>query len=206
MRPVPPNVRILAGIPVLWLAGFLVQVLVGAAPARGWRVNRALDAEAEGRAAEAAVVLGNLADEHPDSAALWIRAGHAAVAAGRPLEGAERLQHAAKLDPDSIKARYEWIKALMACGLDDEAEPVLQELLELKADHGDGLFLGAALAAGRGDAGLATTRLAAALEARCSSPERWRVETRFDRARADAAFQRVARDMRYAAELRAVRP
>ena len=201
-----PRWAVLAGVPALWVAGLCVLTLVGASPPRGWRVNRALTAEAEGKRAWAAEQLDQVAAAHPADASAWVRAGHALTGAGRPWDGADRLAHAVDLAPTLPKARYEWAKALLAEELDTEAEDVLRGLLEVKPDHGDGLFLYAAIAAGRGDVAAAASRFAGALEARCSDPDRWREEPRFDAVRADPRFLRVARDQRYAPALAAVRP
>lgn len=197
---------VLAGIGALWGIGLLVLGALGLSPARGRQVNRALDALAAGRREPAAEALDRVAAAHPGDTGAWLRAGRALVAAGRPIEGAERLEHAATRNPASATARYEWAKALLASGFDDEAEVVLQQLLELKPDHGDGLFLAAAVAASRADAALAAARFEAALAARCTNPDRWRFEPRFDRVRNDPGFLRVARDARYAAASTAVRP
>ena len=174
------------------LVGLAVLSLLGISPARGLRTNLALDAGARGEKDRAAQELDRLAQETPDKAACWLRAGRALVEDGRAREGAERLARATALDPTSVTARYDEAKALMAAGLDDEAETVLKALFERMPDHADGLFLYSAIAAARGDASEATSRFRAALDVGYSTYEHWRAETRFDRIRDEPAFLEVA--------------
>lgn len=193
-----PRRALLGGLGGLWIGSLLTLTLVGASPATGWKANRALDAIERGETAVAVRTLERIAEEHPGNAGAWLRAGRALVADGRAREGADGLARAASLDPTSNVTRYEWANALMMAWLDDEADRVLQGLLERDPGHGDGLFLAAALAAGRGDVTGAAERLAAALAAGCTDPERIRFEPRFDVVRADPRFVAVARDGRFA--------
>ena len=190
-----PRLTLLAGVLVLVCLGLGVRTIAGPSPIIGRRINQALDEQAHGNAAAAARDLEVVIQVRPEDSEAWLRAGRALVPAGQPREAAEHLARATELNPASLTARYEWGKALMAGWLDNEAEAVLAGLLARKADHADGLYQFAALAAGRGDVDAAVDRLKRALAAGPSYPDGYRREPRFDSVRGDAP--RLVRDQRY---------
>lgn len=191
---------------MLLCLGFGVRTVAGPGPSTGRRINVALDAQAHGDVAGAASALDEVVQIRPEDSDMWLRAGRARVRAGQAREGAERLEHATELDQTSLTARYDWAKALMAAWLDDEAETVLEALLERKPDHADGLYQYAAIAAARGDVDAAVDRLGRALAAGPSYPDGYRADPRFDPVRHDARFLRLVRDERFASAFRAEAP
>jgi len=199
-------VYVLGGIGILWLSGLLLLAAIGASPARGWRVNRALEAGVRGETARAAEELERIVAERPGDAHACLRAGRALREAGRTEEAIARLREAVARDPSSATSHYELAKALAQSELYVEAEKVLEALRVVKPDHGDGLFLGASLAAGRGDVGEAAARFAAAVAAGASDPDRYRNDPRFDAVRDDPTFLAIARDARHPDAFRERRP
>ena len=187
-----PRRAILVGMGVLVATGLTVRTIVGPDPWTGARVNRALDRASAGDPVTARVELQALLEERPDRADSWYRAGRALREAGQPSEAALYLTKATELDPTSRLFQYELAKSLAGAGLVDDAVSAIDGLLQLDPEHADGLYLGAALEASRGELAPAVLLFDRAQRAGPSDPDRYRWDPLFDPVRNEPAFLRIA--------------
>jgi len=187
-----PRRAILVGLGVLLASGLVARTLVGPDPWTGWRVNRALERARAGDPATARVELQAVLEERPGRADSWYRAGRALREAGRPSEAALYLTKATELDSTSSLFRYELAKSLVGAGLIDDAARAVGGLLELDPEHADGLYLGAALEASRGELAPTVLLFDRAQRAGPSDPDRYRWDPLFDPVRNEPAFLRIA--------------
>jgi tetratricopeptide (TPR) repeat protein len=187
-----PRRAIVIGVAGLLAAGLIARTLAGPDPWTGWRVNRALARTRAGDPVTARVELQALLEEHPDRPDGWFRVGRALREAGRANEATLYLTKAVERDSTSSLFRYELAKSLAGAGLTEDALRVIGDLVRLDPEHADGLYLGAALEASRGDLVATILLFDRAQRAGPSDPDRYRWDPLFDPVRNDPAFLRIA--------------
>lgn len=191
-----PRVRLALGVLMLMATGLLVRTVVGPSPSIGRQINRAIDRAGAGDRQGAYELLHEVVVARPNHADAWMRTGKALAALGRPLDAAVYLRKAAELDSTSAIVQIEHVNGLMRAGFLDQAAEAAARRLGTHPRDGGMLYLGSALAAARGDAGLASEMYRQAVQNHAYQPDRFRWDPLFDPVRNDPGFLQAVYDTR----------
>lgn len=201
-----PRAFLLTGVALLVVAGLGARTWLGEGPGLGHRVNVALSLADRGAGEASQREFQSLLEDHADRPQAWFRAGRSLRELGRAEEATLYLAKAVELDSTIAVYRYELAKAFLAAGFPDDASAALGELLQVKPDHADGMYLAAALSASRRDLLSTYLLLERALDEGASDPDRFRWDPLFDPVRNEPRFLEITQRYRVPDSYREEKP